>query len=56
MLDLAIGAREGDFVPAARQTVIRINGPDRWQTDDAIEFDDDGMTRTLRFQRGELAR
>jgi alpha-glucosidase len=49
MLNLAIGAREGSFVPAARQAVIRINGPDRWQTDGAIEFDDDGTARTMRF-------
>jgi alpha-glucosidase len=54
-LSLAIGAREGDFIPAPRRVGIRVNGLDRWQTDDAVEFDDDGMARTLRFQKGETS-
>ena len=46
-----IGKREGDYIASQRTVIVQVKGPDRWVTDGATEFMDDGEARTLRFRR-----
>jgi alpha-glucosidase len=55
-LIFTIGAREGQYVPADRHVAVKVQGPDRWTSDGAAEFEDDGQAREVRFTKGAPSR